>query len=76
MDNSANVDKKSELIRDIQNLLNSYDGVSKTNLNPEMLSFMSENDLKGIIGSLLDQKEEAAANVDMEWLNKFKFNHF
>jgi hypothetical protein len=72
MNNVANIDKKAELIKDIQNLLNSYEGVAPTSLNPEILSFMSENDLKGVIGSLLDQKEEAVANVDIEWLNKFK----
>ena len=72
MNKNANMNKKAELIKDIQNLLNSYEGIAPTSLNPEILSFMSENDLKGVIGSLLDQKEEAVANVDIEWLNKFK----
>lgn len=64
---------KERLIQDIQNLLNSYDGVSKTFINPDLLSFMDEESLKSIIGSLLDQKDLSVA-VDTTWLDKFKSN--
>lgn len=63
--------KKYELILDIQNLLNSYDGVKTTSINPTLLEFMDENTLKDIISSLLDQKE-SHLNSDLEWLEKFK----
>lgn len=64
---------KELLINDIQNLLNSYDGVPVTHINPELLSFMDEDSLKSIIHSLLDQKELSVA-VDTQWLDKFKSN--
>ena len=64
---------KELLINDIQNLLNSYDSVPKTFINPDLLAFMDEESLKSIIHSLLDQKELSAA-VDTTWLDKFKSN--
>lgn len=62
---------KYDLILDIQNLLNSYDNISTTSINPALLEFMDENTLKDIILSLLDQKE-LHLNSDLEWLEKFK----
>ncbi|MDX9814115.1 MAG: hypothetical protein RBS91_05580 [Sulfurimonadaceae bacterium] len=64
-------DAKRNLINDIQNLLNSYEGVTPTTINPALLEFMDEPTLKSIIHSLLDQKEELAL-PDIEWLDKFK----
>lgn len=68
-----NTDKKQQLILDIQNLLNSYDGISPTSINPDLLEFMDEETLKNIIGTLLDQKE-AAKDSDTLWLEQFKKN--
>jgi len=70
MQNNA---RKEQLIKDIQDLLNSYDGISPTSINPNLLEFMDEETLLSIIGSLLDQKEENA-KADSEWLEKFKQN--
>lgn len=64
---------KEELISDIQNLLNSYDGIQKTNINPDILKFMDKDTLISIIDSLLNQKEDAKES-DLEWLRKFKKN--
>jgi len=66
--------KKQELIKDIQNLLNSYKGVKKTDINPALLEFMDEKTLLDIIGSLLDQKE-AEKEADEKWLSQFKKDH-
>ena len=62
---------KKQLIEDIQNLLNTYDSVTKTDINPNLLEFMDEATLISIIDSLLDQKEDAKES-DIEWLEKFK----
>ncbi len=62
---------KAELIKDIQNLLNTYDGVGKTDINPNLLEFMDQVTLLSIIDSLLTQKEDAKES-DLEWLEKFK----
>ena len=62
---------KAELINDIQNLLNTYEGVNKTDINPNLLEFMDQATLLSIIDSLLDQKEDAKES-DLEWLEKFK----
>ena len=62
---------KEQLILDIQNLLNSYDDVKKTSINPALLTFMDESTLKQIISDLLYQKEQDK-NVDIEWLEQFK----
>jgi hypothetical protein len=67
------MNKKQQLILDIQNLLNDYPGSSKTNINPQLLEFMDEADLKGIISSLLDQKE-SEKETDIAWLQQFKKN--
>lgn len=65
------MERKRRLIEDIQNLLNGYDGVKTTDINPSLLEFMDEDTLVNIIGSLLDQKEDSKS-ADTEWLEKFK----
>ena len=70
MANSTN----EELISDIQNLLNSYDGINTTTINPDMLSFMDRETLLSIISTLLDQKDIDKA-IDTEWLEQFKTNN-
>lgn len=62
---------KEQLILDIQNLLNTYEGVSPTSINPELLKFMDEKTLIEIIGNLLDQKD-LNKEADREWLEQFK----
>jgi len=63
--------KKEQLIKDIQNLLNTYEGIHNTSINPKLLEFMDENTLISIIDSLLTQKEDEK-EPDTEWLEKFK----
>ena len=63
--------RKSKLISDIQQLLNTYSGVNTTSINPDLLEFMDEDTLLNIIDSLLTQKENAKES-DIEWLEKFK----
>lgn len=65
------MNNKQQLIQDIQNLLNSYTDIKKTDINPALLEFMDEDTLKDIISSLLYQKEQEK-DVDMEWLEQFK----
>jgi len=65
------MDRKQKLILDIQNLLNTYEGVNPTSINPALLEFMDENMLIDIIESLLNQKEDNKES-DLEWLEKFK----
>ncbi len=67
------MNNKTQLIKDIQNLLNTYQGISATSINPDILEFMDEETLKSIIGTLLDQKE-ASKESDIEWLEQFKSN--
>jgi hypothetical protein len=67
------LENKQKLIKDIQNLLNTYDGINPTSINPNLLEFMDEETLKSIIGTLLDQKE-ASKESDVEWLEQFKSN--
>jgi len=62
---------KKQLIKDIQDLLNSYKGISKTSIDANLLEFMDEETLKSIIGSLLDQKE-TLEDENIEWLEQFK----
>ncbi|MDD5400151.1 MAG: hypothetical protein PHQ93_03060 [Sulfurimonas sp.] len=63
--------RKEQLITDIQNLLNTYEDIHKTSINPSLLEFMDENTLISIIDSLLTQKENDKES-DLEWLEKFK----
>jgi len=65
------MNRKKQLVNDIQNLLNTYEGIHKTSINPALLEFMDEETLLSIIDSLLDQKEHAKES-DREWLEKFK----
>jgi len=66
--------RKQQLIDDIQNLLNTYEGVNKTSIDSNLLEFMDEDTLINIISSLLEQKE-ASKESDLEWLNQFKINN-
>lgn len=63
--------RKNKLISDIQQLLNTYDGIHQTQINPNLLEFMDEKTLLSIIDSLLSQKEDAKES-DTQWLGKFK----
>ncbi len=65
------MDKKKQLIEDVQNLLNSYDDDNSTVINPSLLEFMDEKTLISIIDNLLTQKE-SAKEIDTQWLEKFK----
>lgn len=65
------MNRKEQLINDIQNLLNTYEGVHETSINPALLEFMDEDTLISIIDSLLNQKE-ASKESDIEWLEQFK----
>ncbi len=67
------MEKKEQLIKDIQNLLNSYDGLRPTSINPDLLQFMDKKTLISIIDSLLTQKEQNSVS-DIEWLEQFKTN--
>jgi hypothetical protein len=63
--------RKEQLIEDIQNLLNNYEGIRPTSINPNLLEFMEEDTLIQIIDSLLNQKEDNK-EADIDWLEKFK----
>jgi len=63
--------RKEQLIDDIQNLLNTYDGIENTSINPDLLKFMDEDTLVSIIDSMLHQKE-ANKEADVAWLETFK----
>jgi hypothetical protein len=65
--------KKDILIKDIQKLLNSYQNLSSTTIDPSLLEFMDEETLITIIDYLLKQKENVTVD-NVEWLNKFKSN--
>jgi hypothetical protein len=60
-----------QLINDIQNLLNRYDGLQATSINPAFLEFMDREDLLNIIASLLKQQENVNDD-NLEWLQQFK----
>lgn len=62
---------KEQLISDIQNLLNRYDGLKPTRINPNLLEFMDKPTLLQIINSLLKQQENANED-NIEWLQQFK----
>ncbi len=67
------MNNKDKLILDIQNLLNTYEGTSVTTIDPALLSYMDEKELKKIIDDLLAQKEQTVEN-NGEWLEQFKKN--
>ena len=62
---------KQQLINDIQNLLNRYEGLSPTSINPELLEFMDKETLLSIISSLLKQQENTNED-NIQWLEQFK----
>jgi len=62
---------KKKLIEDIQQLLNEHEDGSTTQINPALLEYMSEDELKAIIDDLLRQKEQFV-ETHVEWLNRFK----
>ena len=63
--------RKKQLIHDIEDLLNSYEGGSVTTINVDMLEFMDEASLESIIDSLLSQKEKTVES-NSDWLEQFK----
>ena len=65
------MNRKTELINDIEKLLNNYNDENTTVINPNMLEFMDEATLLRIIDTLLTQKE-ASKETDLEWLEAFK----
>lgn len=65
------MNKKTELINDIQNLLNNYSDENTTVINTSLLEFMDEATLINIIDTLLTQKEDSK-ETDLEWLETFK----
>lgn len=62
---------KEQLINDIQNLLNRYEGLSPTTINPALLEFMDHKTLLQIISSILKQQENTNKD-NLEWLEQFK----
>lgn len=62
---------KQQLIDDIQNLLNRYEGLSLTTINPALLEFMDRDTLLSIISSILKQQENTNQD-NLEWLEQFK----
>ena len=62
---------KEQLIADIQNLLNRYDDVKETRIDPSLLEFLDRNTLISIIQSLLTQQEKTNES-NVEWLEQFK----
>lgn len=62
---------KQQLINDIQNLLNRYEGLFPTAINPALLEFMDRDTLLSIISSLLKQQENTNQD-NLEWLEQFK----
>jgi hypothetical protein len=62
---------KEKLIEDIQNLLNTHEGIHQTDINPALLEFMDDDTLKSIIDNLLTQKENSI-DSNKTWLEKFK----
>lgn len=62
---------KKQLVDDIQNLLNRYEGLKPTRIDPNLLQFMDEATLRSIIDSLLRQQEKTNES-NLEWLEQFK----
>ncbi|MDD5717403.1 MAG: hypothetical protein PHW64_06330 [Sulfuricurvum sp.] len=63
--------RKEQLITDIENLLNRYEGIKPTHIDPSLLQFLDENTLISIIESLLRQQEKTN-ETNIEWLEQFK----
>ncbi|MDD2267319.1 hypothetical protein [Sulfuricurvum sp.] len=62
---------KEQLIIDIENLLNRYEGVKPTHIDPALLQFLDRNTLLSIIDSILRQQEKTNES-NIEWLEQFK----
>lgn len=62
---------KEQLIADIENLLNRYEGLSPTYIDPKLLAFMDRKTLVSVIESLLRQQEKTNES-NVEWLEQFK----
>lgn len=62
---------KEQLIHDIENLLNRYDGLKPTHIDPALLHFMDRQTLISIIDSILRQQEKTNES-NIEWLEQFK----
>lgn len=60
-----------QLIIDIENLLNRYEGLKPTHIDPKLLQFMNRQTLLSIIESLLRQQEKTTES-NLEWLEQFK----
>jgi hypothetical protein len=65
---------KEQLICDIENLLNRYDSVKPTQIDPSLLQFLDRQTLLSIIGSILRQQEKTNES-NIEWLEQFKKNN-
>jgi len=59
---------KKDLLQEIESLLNEYGDSSS--INPSVLEFLEESDLKEIKKSLLESKKNQMN--DTQWLEKFK----
>lgn len=62
---------KEQLINDIQTLLNRYEGVKETYIDPSLMEFLDRKTLLGIIDSILRQ-QETTNEFNREWLEQFK----
>ena len=62
---------KEKLIQDVEQLLNTYDGVDTTVINPALFEFMDEETIVNIVSDLLMQKEDLKES-DKIWLEQFK----
>lgn len=60
-----------QLIIDIENLLNRFEGHNTTHIDPKLLSFLDRQTLLSIIESLLRQHEQTNSS-NVEWLEQFK----
>lgn len=67
-------EEKTQLINDIQKLLNSYTDTTTTTINPDLLEFMDIDTLKSIIHNILDQQEHVNED-NREWLEQFKTDY-
>jgi hypothetical protein len=59
---------KQALLQEITELLNEFG--SPSSINPSVLEFLEEEDLKSIKASLIENKKHHLD--DKEWLNSFK----
>ncbi len=62
---------KEQLISDIENLLNRYEGLKPTHIDPSLLQFLDRSTLLNIIDSILRQQEKTNES-NIEWLEQFK----